>query len=574
MSKIEIEKIVSCIKQTFPAIEAKEYLTVNETEEFINYIYCFYNRRLNIDQCTEQNIKICKTEDEKKGETIKWKIIEDITDKDWSIQNIEEIPSLILLKGSEKGQYNYDISSSTQTNKTTGDKFNIVSKTSQSVIGDSWIWFYGRKFFFFKEYNVRFFFNLRFNKEKIEVFINELVNQFNFKQIPFQFKIQLYESSFNRADCAVLYVYQKHYYVVLYIIKYLYDKHADIFNELTPLFTRKLSGGLAFSEHPTNGDSFGKARANLLFSKVFDKSIRSIEGIIESISKEGYDIDSFYKNAHSKFEYDFGIFDNKQRKIAQPSIIDFKYESPLLMASAKAAYILCKEGIIINNEVIWIGYDDNNDNKNNGYKQIDISLDKGIAGVAFFLTHLYKLYNDSLFIDIIERIFNRLERILEAEVKNNQFDKTSVWEGVLFATEKISIVLTEFVERHKKLEELLNPKIEKKGLKGLVNTQSSFFQKLSPASIVTFPGDNYYQIVIKKGDNFTINESAINEAIRKLNEGEPHTSFSQDQFSPNLSKGYATVGLVLLKLYNSESIPAIPSHLYVPWLEVDKESQS
>ncbi len=133
-----------------------------------------------------------------------------------------------------------------------------------------------------------------------------IVSEFNYAQIPFQFKTLSDPQHYCRADAAVLYCAKRYWPMAQQIIAAL---PAAIRAELradTPLFAYPLMPGLGLAEEPRTGESFGMHRCRLLAEALISAWQQALSGgdaLLEVIKQrfraEGLCLEQAYLNAGS-----------------------------------------------------------------------------------------------------------------------------------------------------------------------------------------------------------------------------------------------------------------------------------
>lgn len=165
----------------------------------------------------------------------------------------------------------------------------------------------------FNESLLRFYFNLR--PSGMPILIDFLTSVINPIEIPFQFKCLHDCTNYGRADAGVLYFEKRFFFDLISILKDAKKLVAIHSNPDTPLFARRLAPGIAFAENPPDpNESFGTSRCRLIAEAIVEAHENSVEDVksyvLDYVEQKGYDLDHFYLNPGSQFEYDFSAFDN------------------------------------------------------------------------------------------------------------------------------------------------------------------------------------------------------------------------------------------------------------------------
>jgi len=110
------------------------------------------------------------------------------------------------------------------------------------------------------EQTVRFIWNV--TAEGAPRLMEAITREFNRFQIPFRFKCSSRVSEYPRRDAAVLYLHARYYPIAALVAEKVHAQISPWLAAGTPLFTKRLAGGLAFAEDP--GESFGENRSKIL----------------------------------------------------------------------------------------------------------------------------------------------------------------------------------------------------------------------------------------------------------------------------------------------------------------------
>lgn len=164
----------------------------------------------------------------------------------------------------------------------------------------------------FNESLTRFYFNILPNK--LPDLITYLTTELNRIKVPFQFKCIKKADFFYRADKAILYIEKRYLNLTISTISDVKVKFNTVLINNIPLFTRRLAPGIAFAENPVDpNESFGTSRCRLIAEAIVEaheKNIKDVKfHVLQYIEKKGYDLDKFYLNPGSRFEYDFSAFE-------------------------------------------------------------------------------------------------------------------------------------------------------------------------------------------------------------------------------------------------------------------------
>ncbi len=269
---------------------------------------------------------------------------------------------------------------------------------------------------------IRFYFNLKPDKDGILAWSEYLTQTLNSYRIPFQLKYPLNLNNYKYSDSGVLYVSQNHYELVASIIsnvylKFKYESIYSIIDDSVPLFTQKLYPGIAFAEDPYFADkkeSFGMQRCKLIFDTIIaqqftwtnDEELNNLAVTIEEILiSQGYSHE-FFRNPNTNYQYDFEksfnlpqkyshtkenfAIQNQGKYLSQWGIIG--RERYLSIARAYADELM--ERAIWNPSekyYFWITYDQNPVNKDGFYRIISR---QEIKLIRYFLYKLSDFVED------------------------------------------------------------------------------------------------------------------------------------------------------------------------------------
>ncbi|MDZ7897240.1 MAG: T3SS effector HopA1 family protein [Arcicella sp.] len=244
--------------------------------------------------------------------------------------------------------------------------------------------------------NIRFYFNLNCEANEFDTkifdFINFLFRSVNERYVPFLFKIIRFKSKFNRADSAVLYINNRHYYAIIDIIKSISFKFSEILGEDTVMFAQKIGKGIGFAEQPPfdkNDElsfleitSFGMHRSEVIAKAIVELlknneelNYDNIEKILISYSKKSY-------SNLTNFHLNYTINKYNSRYFTTNYVENIQTEN--LKYAEKIAYKLYSESFWdFMRRCNWISL-----HENKSYQTLDIDLVEGLAGMCVFLYYL------------------------------------------------------------------------------------------------------------------------------------------------------------------------------------------
>lgn len=290
---------------------------------------------------------------------------------------------------------------------------------------------------------IRFYFNLRPNKEGILAWSQFLSSQLDSFGIPFRFKYRENLKDYIFCDSGVLYIAQNNFNIVTNIIKEVYgifkaNKQYDILRDEVPKFTRQIYDGIGFAEDPFfTEQSFGEQRCNLLIeiidsqSSISDKKVL-LKNVTDILVDKGYSVDEFYRNPQSNYKYDWDKFVSEFPNDRYPFTFHKtnlpqwanKERLKYLKIAQKYANELCQKAIWLSpNCCTWITYDYD---KNNGFHRLLYNDEKRIIRYFLFKVgdfSVEKNYYKNLAEASRCQEFNRDKNIkFEADNSLNEFD--------------------------------------------------------------------------------------------------------------------------------------------------------
>jgi HopA1 effector protein family len=410
---------------------------------------------------------------------------------------------------------------------------------------------------------VRFYFNLRPNKEGIVAWSNYLAKRLDVFLIPYKFKYRHNLQNYVVADAGVLYVAQNHFVLVSNIIKEIYaifksNTQYDILRDDVPFFTEKLMDGIGFAEDPYfTSKSFGEQRCNLLLEKICtkdniellkqDKKAEILLSIKASLTKEKYNLEEFFRNPDTNYKYDFVFFKKdflqntepfSNRTINLPQWADKDREAYFKIA-VKYANELCERAIWIDSDTCtWITYEED-DTKNKYHRLLGVDEKRLIR---------YFLY-----------------KIGDFSEEKDHYKKVA--QSTYPTDDEIKIYATKDGLNNKWITEIGNEQKQvKKGEKvsaeinGILQTDIEEFENNSFIFSLLFDEvtDLDLKFRLRKIEDMTIEEAQIiaDVLIRKFeNIGLPlRNTYWTYEYCPNLN-GSLWVGLFFLILYKPIAFP-------------------
>jgi hypothetical protein len=155
---------------------------------------------------------------------------------------------------------------------------------------------------------VRFYWNI--STAGAPQFLGTICKRLVQRRIPFEAKVPANEQGYNRSDAGVLYINIEHIEVARDIIETGQKELAPWLREDTPLFTQRLSPGLAFAETPPENGSFGLHRCTLIAEGLADayrQGLTSQPDLVEflcmHLARYGLDLSRPARNPGTAYPY-------------------------------------------------------------------------------------------------------------------------------------------------------------------------------------------------------------------------------------------------------------------------------
>ncbi len=191
-----------------------------------------------------------------------------------------------------------------------GDAVSILSRARTIDASGSVVRFYGIELFppFDELLAVRFY--LHVCDEGAPGVAMVLPPLFDRYRIPFQLKVMTADEDADRADACTLYIDSAHFNIVKPLLVESLSEFEEHLVSATPLFTRRLSCGLALAEDPLDGNSFGLARCATIAAALcaaFKRGICDPAGraasIEEAFRAQDVDVDRLFLRSKVSTDY-------------------------------------------------------------------------------------------------------------------------------------------------------------------------------------------------------------------------------------------------------------------------------
>ena len=158
---------------------------------------------------------------------------------------------------------------------------------------------------------VRFYWNIA--AEGGAPLLHELSTRFERAHVPFQAKVPVVPSGYDRVDTGVLYLGDDDVAVASDLVAATYASVAHAIRPGVPLFTLQLAPGLGFAESPPNGESFGMHRCDLIAEglvRAFERGASSADErlavVCDRLTEYGLDLERLAFNPTAHYPYRFG----------------------------------------------------------------------------------------------------------------------------------------------------------------------------------------------------------------------------------------------------------------------------
>lgn len=503
-------------------------------------------------------------------------------DKFWEIEHQEKDGTVIARRNSErariKSKYYYGLGNikgkqnAEMISVITAHKIEIGSEEKSLVKKKkySYIYVYGKNILRdeFSSDIIRFYFNLKPQKDHIIRWTATLINELNNREIPFHLKYLNNIQNYNRVDNCVLYVQKQNFAIVAQSIHDLLEieENKAVLSQETPLFTRYLAPGLAFAESPlTRDESFGTQKSKEVLLAILkylahqkqDFRFDTEEFITYIVEHKLFDLKTPYLNPKTSYFYQYSIFapdENKRR------IKFLKYSSDnntYLQAAQFFAKLIEQKAIWLQEERrTWITYTEKyTDEETKGTTNTFRPLDENERnGVEFFLETLEEALNQrSEKPEITNNLFEKIEMLNN----ENNYDKY-----LKRTTQKRFINLFTVNDQFDSIKETSNiklinfvrGKIDKTETGVIIN--KSHKSDTGPFLAKNFANDE----AIKDADDILEKFIAIGLPVRNR--------FSNFEFNPTITHGLAFYGYLFLKLYDN-NVPNLNDEDLKKYLTID-----
>lgn len=237
----------------------------------------------------------------------------------------------------------------------------------------------------------------------------QLIIQLDAYKIPFQLKYYdpNVEEVLTYCDQIVLYVPQRQFALVAWILFRIYNQYQQFLRSRLPLFVKPLLPlqGIGFAEEPVADESFGENRCGHIAHAVIKWAAGSstdtsayppADQMIADIKSQqnNEDLTKFHLNPGSFYPYDFDIFKPIPAQPRQDS------SSPYLKGAMAIANFLAREVAWISpKQCTWMVAHEVDSNP--VYGPISNDWEKGFLGPLLFLHTLNKYVNDPLYAYIL-----------------------------------------------------------------------------------------------------------------------------------------------------------------------------
>jgi hypothetical protein len=168
---------------------------------------------------------------------------------------------------------------------------------------------------------IRFYWHL--TADAARLWIRELTRLFNGADVAFHAKVLNDPGAYIRADAGVLYVARTDLTEAMALLPDLHRAVSPLLRETTPMFTMRLTSGLAVAEDPGDGRSFGEHRCRLVaegLARAF-KADRSgphelADSVAARFAEDGLDITRPWLNRDSREHYAWPRASSPSRRLS------------------------------------------------------------------------------------------------------------------------------------------------------------------------------------------------------------------------------------------------------------------
>ncbi len=153
-----------------------------------------------------------------------------------------------------------------------------------------------------------------FSSQGALVFMKELTEKLNLKQIPFCFYVLYNPDRYGRYDSGILQIRKNYYNVVRSLLEILYTKNRSEFNHQIPILSKYIAPGIGLAEKPekefTFQEGFGVNRCTIIAQALVEAHNNGdnspelrMEYVLKHFANFGIDIECPYLNPNSEDIY-------------------------------------------------------------------------------------------------------------------------------------------------------------------------------------------------------------------------------------------------------------------------------
>lgn len=233
-------------------------------------------------------------------------------------------------------------------------------------------------------------------------------SRLNELKVPFRLKVLTDPSAYVRNDSAVLYLPLSKYELLRPVLEDIHLGVSEFMRYGVPALTKTLARGLGLAEDPGSDDtSFGFHRCGLMADGMVNaweagavSDIDCFEEVRSRFEADGLSIDRPYLNSDSDESYEFTHRDVQVSHVESKAVEAHPVDrgEDCLTAAHQIGIELVRTAVWHTEQCTWFGYfadrPDGDELKQGVYSTLGTNLYTGTAGVAHFLTELYRATGD------------------------------------------------------------------------------------------------------------------------------------------------------------------------------------
>ena len=228
--------------------------------------------------------------------------------------------------------------------------------------------------------------------------VRESTTMLNAAGLPFRLKVIADPHAYARADAGVLYVRRADASHVLHLVAEIHASIGDDLRAATPAFSKKLDHGLGLAESPSDGNSFGMHRCQLVaegLASAWEANARTpqqrLRHMLTSFADHRVDIAAPFLNPGSRDRYERA---RASRVLTPRPPID---EGRFLAVATEIGESLLRDAIWVHDRCTWLGPDMTAATDLAGarpFRVVGPDLYDGLGGIALFLAELHRVQDE------------------------------------------------------------------------------------------------------------------------------------------------------------------------------------